>query len=89
MATKKDLEKLKLSLERVKTDGRSPTVFVGGGPDDPDLILSAEDGGYFADYYGEYRGGYPWIDPRVEQWAVDNGMHLEWQNPGAVGIWYD
>ena len=57
-----------------------PTVFERDGK----LIVSAEDGGYFADYYGEYRGGYSWIDPRLEEAAKKLGMYWEWENPGCI-----
>lgn len=50
------------------------------------LCLSAEDGGYFADYYGEYRGGYPWVDVRLEEWAAARGLVWEWRDPGTVRL---
>lgn len=48
---------------------------------DAQLILSAEDGGYFADYYG--RGGL-YIDPRIEDVAYKHGFYFEWENAGAL-----
>lgn len=36
------------------------------------------------DYYGEYRGGYPWIHPNLEQWAAEQGGYWEWENPEAI-----
>lgn len=48
------------------------------------VVLSAEDGGHFADYYGEFRGGYPWIDPRVEEAAEKLGLYWEWENAAAL-----
>lgn len=48
------------------------------------VVLSAEDGGYFADYYGEYRGGYPWVHPEVEEAAEKLGFYWEWENAGAL-----
>ncbi|MFV2091155.1 MAG: hypothetical protein ACC642_10880 [Pseudomonadales bacterium] len=48
------------------------------------VMLSAEDGGYFADYYGEFRGGYPWIDPRVEKAAERLGFYWEWENAAVL-----
>lgn len=38
------------------------------------------------DYYGEFRGGYPWIEPRIEQKAKELGLMLEWQNPAYLII---
>ena len=64
---------------------KTPTLFKD--TDTGVLILSAEDGGYFADYYGEFRGGYPWIDPRLIEWAEKKGLMWEWRDPGSVGLW--
>lgn len=60
--------------------GRKPTVFTHGGL----IFVSAEDGGHFADYYGEYRGGHPWIHPSLTAFAERNDCYWEWQNPGCI-----
>lgn len=58
-----------------------PTAFIG----DHDLIyVSGEDGKGLVDYYGEYRGGYPYINSKLEEWAGSNGCYWEWQNPGCI-----
>lgn len=36
------------------------------------------------DYYGEFRGGYPWIAPELEEWARKQGGYWEWENPEAI-----
>ncbi len=36
------------------------------------------------DYYGEFRGGYPWINPELVKVAEDNGCYWEWANPGSI-----
>lgn len=36
------------------------------------------------DYYGEFRGGYPWIAPELEAWAESKGCYWEWENPEAI-----
>jgi hypothetical protein len=36
------------------------------------------------DYYGEFRGGYPWIHPNLEAWAKKKGGYWEWENPEAI-----
>jgi hypothetical protein len=51
---------------------------------DGQVFVSAEHGDNMADYYGEYRGGYPWIRPELEEFAKQHGGHWEWQNPGAI-----
>jgi len=52
------------------------------------IVLSAEDENsyLFADYYGEFRGGYPWVNPALESWARERGFYWEWQNPGALSL---
>lgn len=88
---KRTLNKVKKALEAVtnvvSTRGKdatvSPTVFI----DDRGMLhISGEDGYMFIDYYGEFRGGYPWIDPRIEEVAkahVDGG-YWDWDNPGSI-----
>lgn len=51
------------------------------------VCVSTEHGDNAADYYGEYRGGYPWINPKLEKLAIDNGCYWEWFNPGAIGLY--
>lgn len=48
------------------------------------LEISAEDGKDLADYYGEFRGGYPYIHTVLVAWAKKLGMYWEWQHPGAI-----
>ena len=40
-----------------------------------------------ADYWGEFRGGFPWINPALEEWADDLGLHFEWESPGCIGLY--
>jgi hypothetical protein len=51
---------------------------------DGHLFISTENGDFAADYYGEYRGGYPWINEALEAWAKKRGGHWEWENPAAI-----
>lgn len=51
------------------------------------LIVSAEDGPNAADYYGEYRGGCPWINPKLEAWAEKHGCFWEWRDPGSIALY--
>jgi hypothetical protein len=51
------------------------------------ICVSAEHGDDAADYYGEFRGGYPWINPILEKIASDNGCFWEWMNPGAIALY--
>jgi hypothetical protein len=76
------ISKLKAAISTVKAGDVLPTIFERDGT----LFVSAEDGGYFADYYGEYRGGYPWIDPRLESAATKAGFYWEWENPGCIYV---
>lgn len=51
------------------------------------ICVSAEHGDDAADYYGEYRGGYPWINPKLESAAKKCGCYWEWLNPGAIALY--
>lgn len=51
------------------------------------LKVSGEDGKNLVDYYGNYRGGYPYIDPILEKFAADNNCYWEWENPGCIGLY--
>ena len=58
--------------------------------DEYDIVqVSAEYGDDAADYYGEFRGGYPWINPKLEAFAEKHGCFWEWQNPGAIALYED
>jgi len=48
------------------------------------VIVSAEDGHYFADYYGEFRGGYPWIHEVLEAFAKEHKCFWEWENAACI-----
>lgn len=54
------------------------------------LILSAEheySQQVIADYWGEFRGGLPWISDTLEQWAEEQDLHWEWRDPGSIGLY--
>ncbi len=80
----RELKALTKTLLRVRhgdgSDGAPTVIITSSGR----LMVSAEDGRGFADYYGEFRGGYPWIAPELEQWAKTNGGYFEWQNAGTI-----
>lgn len=40
----------------------------------------------FVDYYGEFRGGYPWINSKIESGLATLGFFLEWKNPGCLTL---
>lgn len=40
-----------------------------------------------ADYYGEFRDGYAWINEKIEKRAKELGLHIEWQNPGCLAVY--
>ena len=77
------IEKIKAELSKLKgLSGRSPDIFIRDGL----LKVSAEDGEDFADYYGEFRGGYPYIDKRLEKIADKYDTYWEWDNPGVITL---
>lgn len=49
--------------------------------------VSAEHGDDAADYYGEFRGGYPWINPKLEKLAKEVGGYWEWVDPGSIALY--
>tara|TARA_R110002020_G_scaffold473174_1_gene702071 strand:- start:721 stop:1032 length:312 start_codon:yes stop_codon:yes gene_type:complete len=48
------------------------------------LCIDGEHGDNLIDYYGEYRGGYPYIDPALEALATKLGGYWEWRNSGSI-----
>lgn len=62
----------------------APHVFDHG---DGVLKVSAEDGNGWADYYGEFTGGYPTIYEKLEQFAKERGLFWEWQNPAVIALY--
>ena len=78
------LLKLESTLPLLETlDGlQKPHSFIREGV----LRISGEHGDNAIDYYGEYRGGYPYIDPKLEAWATKKKGYWEWENPGSIGF---
>lgn len=50
--------------------------------------VSAEHGDGAADYWGEFRGGYPWINPKLEELADKHKAFWEWENPGCIALYH-
>lgn len=48
------------------------------------VYISAEEGDDAADYYGEFRGGCSWINPKLNALCEKMGYVLEWNNPGQL-----
>jgi hypothetical protein len=72
-----DIQKLKSPIT-----GRAPRTFIRNGV----LFVSAEDGNYFADYDGEFKGPL-YIDPRLVSIAKKYDMYWEWENAGSIALW--
>jgi len=51
------------------------------------VCVSNENGDDSIDYYGECRGGYPWVNPKIEEYAKANGLEIQWENPGCIGLY--
>lgn len=68
-------------FEQVKGLGFHPIMRDGT------LFVSAEHGDDAADYYGEFRGGYPFINQKLEKLAEKFKGYWEWENPGAIGLY--
>lgn len=59
-----------------------PHAFISDG----ELLISGEYGDGAMDYYGEYRGGEPYIHPELIEWAEKNDGYWEWVHPGAISF---
>lgn len=53
--------------------------------DEACLMIEGGDSTY-ADYYGEFRGGYPWIHPALEKWAEERDLTVDWYDPGTLFV---
>jgi hypothetical protein len=91
----KSIQQLKAEVDLITIDGIGPrpnyetiqigpSTFIRAGHYSECLFVSAEDGKGFADFYGEYRGGFPWVHPKLEEFAKVNGGYWEWENPGCI-----
>ena len=71
-------------LPVMPVSGKPPHAFI----DERGVLnVSAENGDGAADYYGEFRGGYPFIEPKLEAWAKKRGGYWEWVNPGCIAFY--
>ena len=79
------IEKILTDIQQLKSPitNKPPKTFVRDGF----IYLSAEDGNYFADYYGEYKEDV-YIDPRLEKIADKYGMYWDWESPGTIILGY-
>jgi hypothetical protein len=57
-----------------------PYSFIKNG----NLYISGENGDNACDYYGEFRGGYPYINPALLEFAKKNKGIFEWENPACI-----
>jgi len=62
---------------------QAPLSFIDGDT----LMVSMENGDMAGDYYGEYTGGYPYINPVLEKFAADNNGMWQWRDPSAIGFY--
>lgn len=37
-----------------------------------------------ADYYGEFKGSYPWVNEKFKEAIEGMGYHIEWYDPGPL-----
>ena len=79
-AIKKAVEKIKARFEgiygiRLDSNG----ILLGDAADGGEI-----DGLPAADYYGEFRRGYPWVNPKLEQFLDKLGYMIEWYDPGTL-----
>jgi len=49
-----------------------------------DISLEMGDGWQYADYYGEFRGGYQWISDELKDLGREYGYYFEWYNAAIL-----
>lgn len=79
------IERILADIKKLKSPvtNKPPRTFVRDGF----IYVSAEDGNYFADYYGEYKDEM-YIDPRLEKIADKYDMSWDWEDPGTIILGY-
>jgi hypothetical protein len=79
-----NLNKILNAVKKVKNfEGKNPSFRVDGEV----IIVSAEDGNYFADYYCEFNNDDPYIHPKLEKIADKYGLYWEWEHAGAISLY--
>ena len=51
------------------------------------IQIDGEYGHDTCDYYGDFRGGYSWINPTLERLAKEAGFMIEWENPACCRLY--
>ncbi len=77
---------LKKFIVRDPYDSKSVSVPLLERDDGVFVSAEHENSWYFADYYGEFRGGSMWINPDLEKGLSAFGFFLEWVNPGLLRL---
>ena len=54
-----------------------------------DISAERENSYEWVDYYGEYRGGYSFVDERIEAVLGKHGLFAEWMNPAHLRVYED
>lgn len=69
-------------LEVLEEPRAVPLLFLSDGPGIVYLPADKE----LADYYGDDNRGYPWINPRLVDFADERGLLWDWVNVGVIGL---
>lgn len=91
--TRATIERAAKAVESYTRPVDDPWVEFGTKPTiirkDVGVVLSAEDGRIFADYYDGAHKNSPdaGIDPALCRIAAEHLCHWEWINPGEVGLY--
>jgi len=56
------------------------------GVSEETIQVCDEHGDGLIDYYGDFRGGYPYVHPELVEWAANQGGYWEWEHPGAISF---
>ena len=66
-----------------------PMLEEGCGSPNAHFSISGEmeDSYLWIDYYGEFRGGYPYINEDLEKVLSKHGLFAEWENAAIVSVY--
>lgn len=71
------------SIKKSLINDYSKSIYIMDGT----IQIDGEWGHDTCDYYGEFRGGYPWINPVLEKIAKKHNYIIEWENSACCRLY--
>ena len=74
------------------TDSKYKVSFIGETCNGNEVAMVTSEtptgqGGMAIDYYGEYNGNYPWVDPRIDSFCEKHNLYYDWENCASIGFY--